>query len=735
MVMRLRFIVAGLALVSCCSVSLGDCPSGSRADAAGRDGPKSLIRVDITSEKVVTGLKQVLRVWDTAGTVDPGRSLDLVVTDGERRKLAAAGIPFEMVIEDVERAKTRTRAEYHSFPEMEDALEAMGTSYSTITQLTSIGQSWEGREIWCLEISDNPGVDEGEVGVVYMGLHHAREWPALEVPLDIADRLTSGYGSDLTIEALVNAHRIWVIPCVNPDGYVYDHDQGHDWRKNRRYFPEFDTYGVDLNRNYAGSADGNQDGAWGSIGEGSQTHNPSYSTYVGPWPFSELETQAVRDFFDTRNVTISISYHTSGELVLWPWGYDGSVQTDDDALMVSIGQGMAAEITKQSGSGTYTPQQAAALYPTTGSSDDWIYGYRYYEMGKNTLAYTLELATSYHPAASALQQILDENWDGALYVLQQAAGAESQLTPFVLPPILSTPPVDADGDFTVSWEQQNPDAGADTYVLEELTGLSRLTDGAELGTGSWNMEQFSTSTDQSHSGTYSFKAASANELIAAMTTADPLPVEAGDQLSFWTWYDIETDWDMAFVEFSFDGRHYEVLDKFTGSSAGWEQKTYDLDDYVGRSIYLRFRYTTDFFTLEEGFYVDDIYPVASWADSTVTDTSETSYPITGHSDGDYFYRVRGSSPTRGLGEYSDLDMTRVYQYLADGDGDGDHDLHDFADFQLCFGGDGQAVPGTCAVPTAVFDFDLDEDVDLADLSVFAECMTSPDGPTPPECPF
>lgn len=654
----MRLCVVGVVLMSvwCGREAVGGPTSDDTREAGGSSEVKSLIRVDVSTVKAVAALKQALRSWDVAGTVDPGRSLDLVVTEWEREKLVTAGVHFEILIEDLEQDGMRSRASYHSFPEMEAALSAMASSYPAITQLTSIGTGWEaaGRNIWCLEISDNPGVDEGEVGVVYMGLHHAREWPSLEVALDIADRLTSGYGSDPTIENLVNNRRIWVIPCVNPDGFVWDHDQGHDWRQNRHVYPG--GIGVDLNRNYAGSANGSKDGEWGSIGTGAQTHQQGRSTYVGPSSFSEPETQAVRDFLNARDVTIAISYHTYGELVLWPWGHNCSVQTDDDTLMVSIGQGMASEI------GGYTPQQGCYLYPTTGDFTDWTYGYRYYELGKNTLAYTVEIGPSFHPSEGQLQQLLDENWDGALYVLQEAASVESQLVPFVLPPVLSTPPVDADGDFTVSWTQQNPDAGADLYALQELTGLSKLTDGAESGSGNWTLEQFSRSSSRHHTGSWSFKSPYGDELIGAMTTTDPLPVETGDELSFWTWYEIEEDWDMAFVEVSIDGRLFDVLDKFTGDSGGWTQKTYSLNAYAGRTIYLRFRYTTDANTLEEGFYVDDISPVASWSNINTLDGSitETSYEITGRGDGDYYYRVRGSSPARGFGEYSDLSMTTVF---------------------------------------------------------------------------
>ncbi len=646
---RLFFLFLMSSAIACWAAqSLADSPSAAPQPPVAAD--HRLIRVRLDTPERVAALKRAVRPWDVAGTVDRGQSIDLVVTAEERQALGEAGIPFAIVpVEPLD----QTRATYHTFAQMESSLAGMAATYPAITDLQSIGTSWESRDIWCIEISDNPGVDEGEPGLQFMGLTHAREWPSLEVALDIAARLTAGYGSDPTITSLVDNHRIWVIPCVNPDGLIYSQTVSEFWRTNRHPYPG--GVGVDLNRNFDGAANGSKDGEWGSIGPGSQTHQPGEETYVGPGPFSEPETQVIRDFFSGRDVTISVSYHTYSELVLWSWGYNSSVQTDDDALLVSIGQGMAAQI------GGYIPEQASDLYPTTGASDDWAYGCRYYQQGKNTLAYTVEIGTSFHPAASQLQGLLDENWDGALYVMQQAAAAEAQLTPFVLPPILTTPATDADGDYTVSWAQQNPDAGVDLYELQELTGLSTLSDGAEGSTANWNIQQFVTSTARKHSGTKSYKSPTGSEKIAAMTTISPLPVETGDTFSFWTWYDIELDWDMAFVEVSIDGLQFDILGKFTGSSGAWVQKTYNLDAYAGRSVYFRFRYTTDGAVTEEGFYVDDITPVASWAGVSTLSSSiaATSYPIADRPDGDYYYRVRGSSPTRGFGQFSDLGLTRV----------------------------------------------------------------------------
>ena len=163
MATRLGLVIAVSVSVCAASVAQAGLPSVENLEPSALDSPKSVIRVDLTSADVVTGLKRVLRSWDDVGTVDPGRSLDLSVTAAQRRRLVAAGIPFEVVIEDIAKVKAGVRASYHSFPGLEADLATMAANYPAITELTSLGLSWEGRNIWCLEISDNPGVDEGDL--------------------------------------------------------------------------------------------------------------------------------------------------------------------------------------------------------------------------------------------------------------------------------------------------------------------------------------------------------------------------------------------------------------------------------------------------------------------------------------------------------------------------------------------------------------------------------------------
>lgn len=642
-----------LALLLCGSVSV----SGSRIDLTSLF-IKDLVRIDTSIGNVVLprGVEIVAE--------NQGESVDIIIPRYRLQELSNLQRPYTVLIADMDSYDREMMGSYHSFTQIENILQGIASNYSNITSLYSIGTSYEGRTIWCLEITDNPGVDEGEPGVLFMGLHHAREWPTVEINLHIANNLTSLYGINSTITNLVNNRRTWIVPCVNPDGYYYCHDLSNDWRKNRHYFPQYDTYGVDLNRNYNGSSNGDIWGAWGSIASGSVTHSPGDEVYCGPGPSSELEIQAIRNFFAGNDISASISWHTYQEELYWPWGYTSS-NTPDNSYMSSVGTQIAQRITRQSGSGTYTPKQAYGLYPTVGDNIDWEYGYSHYVLGRTTFAYTIEACSDFHPSASYLNQICKENCDGGLYLLSEAENIRDTVVPRVLQPILDEVPDDADGNYRVSWQEQNPSANPDYFQLDELNGLSIGTDDAESGSGLWTLDGFALSTSRYHSGGSSFKSRHSDADVSSMTTIYPIPVTTGMTLSFWCWYATEDNFDDAFVEVSKDGRSYDILDIFTGSSGGWQYKEYDLSNYSDESLFIRFRSTTDQGTLLEGFYVDDIAPVADVETVTTLSSSITNhfYDITGKSNGTYYYLVKGHNSARGWGDFSTFE--RVIVSLGD----------------------------------------------------------------------
>jgi len=588
----------------------------------------------------------------------PGETFDIITPYYRLNEFENIDITYEIIIQDVEEYENSVRGQYHTLAQMESMLQTIASNYPDITVLYSIGTTYEGRNIWCLEISDNPGVNEGEPGVFFMGLHHAREWPTVEICLNLANQLTNNYGSDPTITGVVNNNRIWLVTCVNPDGYYYCHDQGHDWRKNRKPYPG--GIGVDLNRNYGGSSNGDPWGSWGSVFQSAATHDAGEEVFCGSSPFSELETQAIRNVFLNNDICASISWHTYGELVMWPWGYTPD-DAPDNTYLTEVGQQIASLITQQDGSGTYTPQQSCTLYPTTGDTNDWAYGYSQYVIGRPTFSFTIEAGQNFQPSTTYLDQICLQNFEGALYLLQEAENIKNTVVPRVIPPIIEDLPVDTDGDYTMTWEEQNPDANPSYFQLDELTGLILNIDDVESRSSLWSLDGYTVSTAKAHSSSHSYKSRNINSDVSTLTSVTPLPVTQETKLSFWCWYNSEEDYDYTFIEISKDERYYEILDGFTGSSGNWVYKEYNLEDYAGESVYIRFRSVTDDNTLQEGFYVDDITPVPQFSNTNTLSNSitENQYDITGKTNGDYFYRVKGYNSQQGWGDFSTIKKVTV----------------------------------------------------------------------------
>lgn len=274
---------------------------------------------------------------------------------------------------------------YRNFSTIKSIILDTEAEYPGIAKVYDIGDSWETtqgiaeRDILAIKISDNVLVDEDEPEVLIMSLHHAREWVTSELVIELVTNITSSYGDDPRISWLVDNRELWIVPVVNPDGLEYALEVDSMWRKNRRL--NYDaTYGVDLNRNYNGSENGDPLGAWGGAGT---SHTPSDTTYCGEAPFSEPETQAIRALAYAHDFQIGFDIHSYSELVMWPWGYTTNV-TPDDRSLSDIGVRLAAI-------NGYLPAQSVLLYPTTGDSIDWLYG------GADVYSILFEIGTEFHP--------------------------------------------------------------------------------------------------------------------------------------------------------------------------------------------------------------------------------------------------------------------------------------------------------------------------------------------------
>lgn len=308
-----------------------------------------------------------------------------------------------------EEAVSRLATTYRNYSGTVAEIYAIEAAHPDIAEVSVIGVTWEGRDIPCVKVSDNVSVDESEPEVLIMGLHHAREWMSVEVPMYFLNNLVDNYGSDPQATWNVNNREIFIVPIVNPDGLVYAQTVG-DWRKNRRDNGD-GSYGVDLNRNYDGAQNGDPNGDWG-MGSGT-SHTPSNEVYCGPSAFSEPETQAIRDLVLARDFQVTISYHSYGREIYWPWGYSTSVQSPHHATQQAIAEGLAAE-------NGYTPMQSAVAYPTTGDTDDWVYGYNWYQLGRFISAHTIELDGSFHPPVSQIDITCELNLGANFFATETA---------------------------------------------------------------------------------------------------------------------------------------------------------------------------------------------------------------------------------------------------------------------------------------------------------------------------
>jgi len=110
---------------------------------------------------------------------------------------------------------------YHNYKETFESLEALSIQYPEYAELSSIGDSVEGRGIYMLKISDNVNVNEDEPDIFIIGCHHAREWISVEIPLMYAQYLLENIDTDPDVRKAVEGTQIYILPLLNPDGLEY----------------------------------------------------------------------------------------------------------------------------------------------------------------------------------------------------------------------------------------------------------------------------------------------------------------------------------------------------------------------------------------------------------------------------------------------------------------------------------------------------------------------------------
>jgi murein tripeptide amidase MpaA len=293
------------------------------------------------------------------------------------------------------------RDNYRRLPDYELEMKQLAMQYpSLVRPVTLSHHSVLGRDVNGIEISTGAqNTADGKPIFLIMGLHHAREWPSSEHTIEFAYDLLRNYGRSSRTTSLVQQTRTIIVPVVNVDGFnisreaaplgdfsLFDYEMK---RKNCRISESTPRFyarktcddnkagrlrGTDPNRNYGL--------LWGGSGA---SVNWSSDVFRGDDPFSEPETQNIRELVSSRQVTNLITNHTYSNLVLRPPGVAEFGFPLEEPQYKALGAAMTAH-------NGYQNIPGFGLYDTTGTTEDWSF------WATGGLGFTFEIGPNeFHP--------------------------------------------------------------------------------------------------------------------------------------------------------------------------------------------------------------------------------------------------------------------------------------------------------------------------------------------------
>ncbi|CAH2984176.1 unnamed protein product [Chilo suppressalis] len=251
------------------------------------------------------------------------------------------------------------RMNWNKYPTLEiinEYLNFLTKNYPSICKQEVIGRTFENNTITMMKVSNgNPS----NKAIILNAGSHAREWIAITSALVILREIVTNYDEQ---PSYMKDKDWYIIPLLNPDGFMYTQKTNRLWRKNRRRSKI--CYGVDINRNFNVS--------WyvKGISQTSECKN----TYIGPHPFSEKESIALRDTVLKLKGRLNavLDLHSYGQIVLHPWS-GKSEPTDHKSIHNATAAGISRALYQHKKSKYKYGHTYHVIYPATGSALDWVY--------------------------------------------------------------------------------------------------------------------------------------------------------------------------------------------------------------------------------------------------------------------------------------------------------------------------------------------------------------------------
>ncbi|MFW9974107.1 MAG: M14 family zinc carboxypeptidase [Candidatus Thorarchaeota archaeon] len=358
--------------------------------------------------------------------------------------------------------------QFHDPTELNEEIENIHSLVPGLVNLEVIGQSYQGRNLTCLRITNELNTVQ-KAKTLVVAQHHGREQITVEMALRFVLHLLNSYGEDAAVTEYIDTQEIFIIPTLNPDALEIVVNQGNHWlRKNLRpydndgdgFYSEDDIEDVDgdgwisnflvyekeseseipnindYDWEYWEGIDNDGDGLINEDEVGLVDLNRNYETfwgindpdllipttqvYCGNQSFSEPETQAFRDFALKHRFAMAYSLHSGINATYFPT--DENEDWTENLLYYQMASDFADILPDSFNEYLgYIPSEKRLEAGLSGDWAEWMY----YKRG-TTVPITLEL---YHNGTvdSAAAHVIIEN--NSTHVIREWKGIYGYFNP------------------------------------------------------------------------------------------------------------------------------------------------------------------------------------------------------------------------------------------------------------------------------------------------------------------
>ncbi len=324
-----------------------------------------------------------------------GNTATLYLSPEDYERVRAMGFKTRLIEKQPDASNANKKSiGYIAYDDIGPLLSGYESSYPDLCQVSSLGQSVKGRELWAIKITEHPDLPADKPTVKYVSSLHGDEPVGMQMCLYFVEELLYEYESNAYIRDLLGRTIIWLVPLANPDGYVnYTRVNANGWDLNR----SFPTYSIDYLETWYDT------GALGDAG-----YQPEVALLM-QWHAAVPGALAAN--FHTGALVANYPYDNDPGI---PSGVEAPSPDDDEFRYISL---QYSSNNPPMYASTAFPQgitNGSAWYSITGGMMDWNYRY----LGCPEV--TLEVSNIKWPNASYLPQLWLDNRD-AMFAYAETA--------------------------------------------------------------------------------------------------------------------------------------------------------------------------------------------------------------------------------------------------------------------------------------------------------------------------